>query len=520
MSSLGGKRIKDTYRGLVAFNADNIPLGTTVQRMGDGDGNDSVLGLSTTQMEIFSQEGIYRMPTSAGVPGQVLATDGSDGTLYWINNTVNWTNINQNLIPDLDDTRTIGLPARKWQSLYLGEAGIDILDSTITSESNNLVLSSDGGTIILKSDLHLPTGRIVQIGSSVPNFVDFSPEFAFLSAAELIADGDTALSALYVGEGGITIVTNINNQPDIWLKDNGVITTEGNIYFSIDNNDDQTERFYLWGHNATSADTIVANELMRLDENGDLTVLGTIRASAFSGIVSTSGTTDVSAVSQLTNDLGYITQTDADIRFLNSDGSDYVTGSIKVNSVLSNPNMQRAAFYVASNDTYGLASVDDAGVFVSFDYIVGRGGSVAGSATAHQFRVDNEMVARIVDGNSSTTLGAEIITRNKGDARYSLSSSGLKFKEDPVSAQPVDLLQLHRKKWTWGNEMDEEDPRYGLESSGLIADEVASILPEAVKYDDQNRPQGLEPLVLIGALLDEVKKLKQEIEDLKNAGLE
>ena len=118
----------------------------------------------------------------------------------------------------------------------------------------------------------------------------------------------------------------------------------------------------------------------------------------------------------------------------------------------------------------------------------------------------------------SATPGVHsVITRERGDARYALKTSSERYKDNINPATPVNagFWNLERKKFVWGGELLDDDPRRGELSSGLIAEEVATFFPDAVlKIDD--RVEGLEPLPLIGALFDEINSLRKRIEELKN----
>jgi hypothetical protein len=123
---------------------------------------------------------------------------------------------------------------------------------------------------------------------------------------------------------------------------------------------------------------------------------------------------------------------------------------------------------------------------------------------------------RIDPAGPTAAVANVAMTREKGDARYAPIASGAMFKELIADAAPVDLSGLSIKEWVWGGELAEDDPRRGKVGRGLLAGDVASVLPQAVVRDDQGRPAGLDPLTLIGALLDEVNALRQRIAALED----
>ena len=56
----------------------------------------------------------------------------------------------------------------------------------------------------------------------------------------------------------------------------------------------------------------------------------------------------------------------------------------------------------------------------------------------------------------------------------------------------------------------------GKNSFGLIAEEVHEVLPELVFYDGENQPSALDYPLLSVLLLEEIKKLRTEVDALKN----
>jgi hypothetical protein len=56
----------------------------------------------------------------------------------------------------------------------------------------------------------------------------------------------------------------------------------------------------------------------------------------------------------------------------------------------------------------------------------------------------------------------------------------------------------------------------GLTSFGLLAEDVAEKIPKLATYNDKNQPEGVQYNMLSVLLLEEVKKLKAELEALKN----
>ena len=142
--SLEGKQIKNTYRGLVIINDANEELTTTIQTLKDGAGNETPLGVSLNKVSINSGPDRYEFPVSGGVAGQALATDGN-GQLYWQATTnVDWTNFPYDIVPDVDNIRSLGSPTKAWRDIYVGPGSFYI--------DGQEIVKSSSATIFLQAD--------------------------------------------------------------------------------------------------------------------------------------------------------------------------------------------------------------------------------------------------------------------------------------------------------------------------------------------------------------------------------
>ena len=90
-----------------------------------------------------------------------------------------------------------------------------------------------------------------------------------------------------INSGGTVLIPTVNGSPSLDLggagTSNALISTPESMYFSIDSNNDQTDRAYVFGHNAN---TTSATSLMVLKEDGSLCI-GT---STTTGILNTNYT--------------------------------------------------------------------------------------------------------------------------------------------------------------------------------------------------------------------------------------
>ena len=86
-----------------------------------------------------------------------------------------------------------------------------------------------------------------------------------------------------------------------------------------------------------------------------------------------------------------------------------------------------------------------------------------------------------------------------------VASSDERLKEN-ITTCPSVIDQLHGREWNWKNG--------GKKGSGVIAQELEAVLPHLVHEDDAGM-KSVSYLGLIGYLIEEVKSLKQEVEELK-----
>lgn len=109
-----------------------------------------------------------------------------------------------------------------------------------------------------------------------------------------------------------------------------------------------------------------------------------------------------------------------------------------------------------------------------------------------------------------------VVTRARGDQRYTLASSSTRYKEDQHAGTPeAEVEDLDPKYWVWGGELEEDDPRRGKVGFGLIAEEVLAVFPAAVVKTPEGVVEGLNPLALIGLLVCELQAVKARLNELE-----
>ena len=166
----------------------------------------STVGSNTWQ---FNQNGStqfpnYTFPATAGTPGQYLYTDGL-GNLGWSNSTVNFQNINVDLLPAVDTTYNLGSPSLQWKSLYVSTNTVFIGRVPLTINTATNTISVGTGTSTQNVITSNATGTVQLPG--VLAFADGSTQVtAWLGTGTLIANAVNSTYAAYA-----TTATNIIN---------------------------------------------------------------------------------------------------------------------------------------------------------------------------------------------------------------------------------------------------------------------------------------------------------------------
>lgn len=136
-----------------------------------------------------------------------------------------------------------------------------------------------------------------------------------------------------------------------------------------------------------------------------------------------------------------------------------------------------------------------------------------GALAACSFVRDGITVAQVRDmGDISTAT--TIITREKGDARYSRISSDARKKTNIQDMPPVlsGIMQARPVSFEWLP--DPADPSRPGTMYGLLAQEVQTIFPAAVLGSDE-QGYGLDALTLVSVLIKAVQELHTEVSDMK-----
>ena len=130
---------------------------------------------------------------------------------------------------------------------------------------------------------------------------------------------------------------------------------------------------------------------------------------------------------------------------------------------------------------------------------------------------------QIVLGNSSHTTctifgisgatsagGAAVLVNASGVLGTILSSKRFKENITDMGDESSRIMQLRPVNFSYKKDQTKE------KQWGLIAEEVMEIMPELVVLDDQGEPYTVRYHDLPAILLNELKKLKEEVNDLKS----
>ena len=102
-----------------------------------------------------------------------------------------------------------------------------------------------------------------------------------------------------------------------------------------------------------------------------------------------------------------------------------------------------------------------------------------------------------------------------GNGKVTKAPSSRKYKKDIKSLDSKDTNKIYDL-----NPTSFKYKQSDVIDFGLIAEEVDPVIPELVIYDKEGKPDAVKYNALTVLLLQELKKLRQEIDDLKNEGKE
>jgi hypothetical protein len=133
--------------------------------------------------------------------------------------------------------------------------------------------------------------------------------------------------------------------------------------------------------------------------------------------------------------------------------------------------------------------------------ISSRGSAESSANPNHIYIVSGSDKYLYYNGTNSWTFAGGPVTASDFTA-----SSDERLKSDITTAPSV-VDQLHGREWTWKAD--------GKKGSGVIAQELEAVLPHLVHEDDEGM-KSVSYQGLVAYLIEEVKGLKREIEELKS----
>ena len=213
MTTLTGKKVKNTYKDLLQMSNGNTGIDATSRTVEDGEGTSSTLKLSTTKVTINGLD----YPTADGTTGQVIKTDGS-GTLSFTTALTSSSGLN-----DLNDVTITAAAAGelliynatsgKWVDATLTEgAGIDITngDGSITI-AGEAASDTNAGIVELATIAETNTGTSTTLAVT-PDGLDGWTGSAQVTTLGTIATGTWEGTTVAVDQGGTGQTSYTNGQ--------------------------------------------------------------------------------------------------------------------------------------------------------------------------------------------------------------------------------------------------------------------------------------------------------------------
>jgi len=232
---------------------------------------------------------------------------------------------------------------------------------------------------------------------------------------------------------------------------------------------------------------------------------------------------------QISPDAAMSTATDQNITLSPGTGQVFSTANIQLNAQSdlrwadadsSNWVAFQAPATISTNYTWTLPATDGtSGQFLSTDAsgtLSWASGSLSlsdqtASATTHYPLITTATSGTVTAANVSSTKFTFQPSTGTFTATAIVESSSIVLKENfmPIEDALTKLLQL--SGWVYDRK---DGSRIG--EVGLIADDVIKIIPNVVTKDEQGNPSGINYSRLSAYLIEAVKTLKSEINELKN----
>ena len=240
---------------------------------------------------------------------------------------------------------------------------------TTNLETNGNWISNDGGD---EGVFILADGK-VGVNTNTPDAM-----FDVAGVMNISKADDTATAMMFYGNN------DPDNYPDIQFVGKGTISSQSELYFNIDSDNDETAGFFAFGNNA---DTSGANELMRIQENGyvgiaqtnpgsPLHVGGDVRIGSDTSYTTLDTNIDISATHPSANsNTGFAIVTKANQHFLLDLQNNHANDSISFRYASNNDTVvDTVGFTMLGDGKVGIGEVaPDTKLYVAGSITVGDG---------------------------------------------------------------------------------------------------------------------------------------------------
>ena len=148
------------------------------------------------------------------------------------------------------------------------------------------------------------------------------------------------------------------------------------------------------------------------------------------------------------------------------------------------------------------------GIFSSTDGAIDLTNNGTHTFTFEKDGSDNSFIT--VPAQMKTGTGTNVIIDSSHEILKSSSSAKYKENIEPVEIDSEKLLSLQAKTYNFKSQSPAQ------KDIGLIAEDVHEQIPELIWYDENGDPDSVKYQALTVLLLEEVKKLKKQIEELQD----
>ena len=459
--------------GAATLNASAFNLsGLTSLRLG-------TLGAQLgAQINEFSTDGTFSQNSAVKVPTQSAVTTYL-GAAY------------QTIAPAADVTYDLGSVSNRWRHIYVGPGSITIGSLTLTDNAGTLQVQSSG--VNAPANINAITNGTSNV--TVANNGNVTVTSAGTLAATLTSTGVTIPGTLTV-TGNLTVngTTTTVNQQTINTSvvaaqgveisgtysgsySDGILVdySTGNGRISVGTGDGIT--FY------NNTDSSRAS-LLAISSSGNLTMTGgTLVSSATTANVFNTTSTTVNAFGAATT-----------ISVGASTGTTTVNNALTVTGLLS----ASAGVTVTGTLTATNAALTTPAVTTS----------ITTSSTTFSLVNSNATTINFGQGASAINIGASGSTTTFGGTITESSSISLKENITPITGALDSILQLVGVTYDRKNGSTKDE-------AGLIAEAVNEIIPNIVTRDKDGNPIGIQYTKLTAYLIEAIKSLKIEINELK-----